>query len=106
AFVNFLWELLRKPADVIFIQHFAYTGRSALNNFIQQLLDLTFLPYEVYANTTAIVRTLWRMYISRRNLLQWKPYNSSQQWKNSIARSYITMWFEPVFAVLVYIYLT
>lgn len=106
AFVNFLWELFRKPADVIFIQHFAYTGRSALNNFIQQLLDLTFLPYEVYANTTSIVRTLWRMYISHRNLLQWNPYNSSQQWKNSIGRSYITMWFEPVFAVLVYIYLT
>ncbi|MEP6948714.1 MAG: glucoamylase family protein, partial [Ginsengibacter sp.] len=106
AFVNFFWELLRKPADVIFIQHFAYAGRSALNNFIQQLLEITFLPYEVYVNIRAILSTLWRMFISHKKLLQWNPYNSLQQRQSSFVRSYITMWFEPVFAVLVYVYLT
>ena len=106
AFVNFLWELFRKPADVIFIQHFTYTARSAFNNFIQQLLDLEFLPYEVYSNMNAIVRTLWRMYISHKNLLQWNPYNSVKERKTSMLRAFTTMWFEPVFAALVYIYLT
>jgi len=106
SIVNFIWELFRKPADVIFVQHVAYTSRSAFNNFIQQLLELTFLPYEVYSNTDAILHTLWRMFISHKKLLQWDPYSSTKYRQNSILKSYITMWFEPVFAILVYIYLT
>jgi cyclic beta-1,2-glucan synthetase len=105
SIVNFFWELFRRPSDVIFIQHLTYSSRSALDNFIQQLLDLTFLPYEVYSNTDAILRTIWRMFISHKKLLQWNPY-SSIQYKNSILKSYTTLWFEPVFAILVYIYLT
>jgi cyclic beta-1,2-glucan synthetase len=106
AFVNFFRELFRKPADVMFKQHVIYVTRAASNNFAQELLDLVFLPYEVYVNTTAIVRTLWRMYISHKGLLQWNPYHNLHQRENSIAGSYVTMWFEPIFAVLVYIYLT
>lgn len=106
SIVNFIWELIKKPADVIFIQHFAYTSRSALNNFIQQLLELTFLPYEVYSNTDAILRTVWRMFISHKKLLQWNPFSSIQYRQNSILKSYITMWFEPAFGIMVYIYLT
>ncbi|MEO5647519.1 MAG: cyclic beta 1-2 glucan synthetase, partial [Chitinophagaceae bacterium] len=106
SFVNFFWDLVRKPGDVIFFQHFAYTSRSAINNLAQQLLDLIFLPYEVFSNSDAILRTLWRMFISHKNLLQWNPYNASKQRHNSISKSYTTMWVEPVFAILLYIYLT
>ena len=104
--VNFFWELLRKPEDVIFQQHFAYTFRAALNNFIQQLLDITFLPYEVYSNADAILRTLWRMFISRKKLLEWNPYSSMQYRQSTVLRSYRKMWFEPVFTVLLYGYLS
>ena len=106
SLVNFIWELYNKPADVILIQHLAYTSRSAFNNFIQQMLNLAFLPYEVYSNIDAILRTLWRMFFSHKKLLEWNPYSRIQKRKNSILKSYITMWFEPVFAILVYIYLT
>ncbi|HXH98798.1 MAG TPA: glucoamylase family protein, partial [Sphingobacteriaceae bacterium] len=106
SIVNFFWELSRKPADVIFIQHLVYTSRSALNNFIQQLLELTFLPYEVYSNFDAILRTLWRMFISKRNLLQWNPYSRGQNKQNTVLKSYQIMWFEPLFAFLLYFYLT
>ncbi|HMJ45908.1 MAG TPA: hypothetical protein VK498_01175, partial [Ferruginibacter sp.] len=102
--INFFLELFRKPPDVIFLQHFIYTSRSGLNSFYQQLLDLTFLPYEVYLNTDAILRTLWRMFISRKKLLQWDPYSIDSS-KRSVLNSYKNMWFEPVFAILVFIYL-
>ncbi len=106
SLVNFLWELYRKPPDVIFIQHFVYTSRTALENFVQQMLDLIFLPYEVFLNIDAIVRTLWRVYISHKNLLQWNPYSRNRNMQNSILKSYTAMWFEPVFALLIYIFLT
>ncbi len=106
SLVNFFWQLYRKPADVIFIQHLFYTGRSALDSFIQQLLDIAFLPHEVFVNLDAIARTTWRVFISHRNLLQWNPYSRNPNRPNSILKSFSTMWFEPVFAVLVYVYLS
>src|SRR5678815_4465254 len=106
SIVNFFFFFLRKPPDVIFIQHLAYTSRSALNNFFQQMLELIFLPYEVYSNTDAIIRTLWRMFISKKKLLEWNPYTNSHRSQSNIVRSYNTMWFEPAFAIGLYIYLT
>ncbi|MBC7745648.1 MAG: cyclic beta 1-2 glucan synthetase [Flavobacterium sp.] len=106
SMVNFLWELYRKPADVIFIQHLVYTVRSAIENFAQQMLDLIFLPYEVFLNIDAIVRTLWRAHISRKNLLQWNPYSRNPNTQNTILKSYKEMWFEPTFSILVYAALT
>ncbi|MBC7905019.1 MAG: cyclic beta 1-2 glucan synthetase [Gemmatimonadaceae bacterium] len=106
SLVNFFWELYRKPSDVIFIQHLLYTSRTALDNFVQQMLDLVFLPYEVFLNIDAIVRTLWRVHVSQKNLLQWNPYNRSRNMQDSVIKSYAVMWFEPVFALLVYIFLT
>ncbi|MCY7423270.1 MAG: cyclic beta 1-2 glucan synthetase [Chitinophagaceae bacterium] len=104
--VNFFWELYRKPPDVIFIQHFVYTSRTALENFVQQMLDLIFLPYEVFLNIDAIVRTLWRVHISHKNLLQWNPYNRNRNTQDSILKSYTVMWFESVFTMTVYVFLT
>jgi hypothetical protein len=46
------------------------------------------------------------MFISHKKLLQWDPYSRNPYRQKSVLKSYITMWFEPVFAVLVYAYLT
>ena len=104
--VNFFRELVRRPADVIFKQHIAYTTRSAFSSFNQQLLELIFLPYEVYSGVDAILRTFWRMVISHKNLLQWNIFSSRPNRQNGIFKSYFIMWFEPVFAFLVYTWLT
>ena len=106
SLVNFVWELYRKPPDVIFVQHFVYTSRSALENFVQQMLDIIFLPYEVFLNIDAILRTLWRVHISHENLLQWNPYSRARNTHDSILKSYTVMWFEPFFALMVYVFLT
>lgn len=107
SFITFFWELSRKPSEVVFKQQLIYTARFAINNFIQQLLELTLLPYEVYINTDAIIRTLWRMFISHKKLLNWNPFSSLQQLiPVTILKTYRRMWFEPLLAVLVYGYLT
>ena len=106
SLINFLLQLYRKPQDVIFIQHFVYTSRTALENFVQQMLDLIFLPYEVFLNIDAILRTLWRVYISHKSLLQWNPYSRNRKMRDSILKSYTVMWFEPLFALIIYIFLT
>ena len=40
-------------------------------NFIRWLLAIAFLPYEAYTALDAISTTLYRLFVSRRNLLQW-----------------------------------
>jgi cyclic beta-1,2-glucan synthetase len=37
------------------------------------MLTLAFLPYEAWFSLDAIVRTGWRMLVSRRHLLEWRP---------------------------------
>ena len=103
--INFLWQLVKRPDDASFSQHLVYTFRSLVNNFIQQILEITFLPYEVYVSTDAILRTMWRMSVSKRNLLQWNPFSSLQGAKGSIIKSYSRMWFAPVFSAVLYTYL-
>jgi hypothetical protein len=54
SIVHFIWELFWKPDDEVFIQHFMYTAKAAASSFVQHLLDLIFLPYEVFSNIDAI----------------------------------------------------
>ncbi|MGC4101978.1 GH36-type glycosyl hydrolase domain-containing protein [Ferruginibacter sp.] len=105
AVIGFVWELCNKPADVIFSQHFIFTYRTAKDRFIQLLIEIATLPYEVYLNVHAIVITLWRMLISGNKLLQWNPYNSQQK-QRTVIDFYRKMWIAPVFASALFIYIS
>ncbi|MES2892936.1 MAG: glucoamylase family protein [Bacteroidota bacterium] len=103
--VNFIWELFWKPADETFRQHLSFSLKSATTNFIQHLLDLTCLPFEAFTNIDAILRTLWRMFITRKNLLQWNPYGHGAE-EETVVSSYKTMWFSPFLSIALFIYLS
>ena len=67
------WQLLNKPDDITITSHFIEVGISVRNFLTRFIFGLAVLPYEAYKNTDAIVRTIWRLVISRRKLLQWVP---------------------------------
>ncbi len=102
--IGFVWELCMKPNDVIFSQHLIYSSRAAKDRLSQLLISLATLPYEAYLNADAILRTLWRTFISRRKLLQWNPFQNQQSKKN-VVQFYRDMWFAPFFAIVVFLYL-
>ena len=104
SIVNLIWELIWKPDDVLFVQHLIFSLKGAANHFVQHLLDLICLPFEVFSNTDAILRTLNRIIFTKRNLLQWNPYGSQQQ-KDTIDQAFFTMWFAPFFSLGVFVYL-
>ena len=105
SIISFCWSLITRPPDVIFSQHVIFSFRSASDQFYQHLLDLFTLPYDAFSNSDAILRTLWRMFISHKNLLQWNPYHSTLNHKKTIAAAYATMWFGPLLSVVLFIYL-
>ena len=104
SLVNFIWQLFRKPPDVIFAQHFIYTVRSFKDNIAHLIIDFVCLPYEVFINADAIIRTLWRMVISKRNLLQWSPFTNQEPDQKKLINVYRKMWFAPFFSMIVFIY--
>ncbi|MBA2238826.1 MAG: cyclic beta 1-2 glucan synthetase [Lysobacter sp.] len=95
-------ELLGRPRGLPLRAHLHQSGISALRRFARAPLTLASLPFEAVMSLDAIVRTLWRMSVSRRHLLQWSPSSEvdrtlDQGWKSSLR----TMWSGPVVAIAV-----
>ncbi|MBD9481519.1 cyclic beta 1-2 glucan synthetase [Pseudomonas sp. PDM14] len=96
-----LLELRRKPHDVPLGQHLRATLRSAVQHFSRGLLTLVWLPFEAQFSVDAIARTLWRVLISRRHLLQWAPSREVERSaRNDLPGLYRLMWIAPALALL------
>ena len=63
------------------------------------MLTLICLPYEAYYSADAIVRTLWRMAVSHRHLLQWRASSDVERsLAGGLGASLRAMWFAPTLA--------
>ena len=58
-------DLFQKPEDVLPEQHVAAALRSAGRHGVQTVLTVVCLPYEAFFSLDAIVRTIWRMLVTR-----------------------------------------
>ncbi|SDI34307.1 Cellobiose phosphorylase [Pseudomonas flavescens] len=98
--LNALLELLHKPHDIGFDQHLAAVLRSAGLHVTRALLALVWLPYETLYSLDAIARTLWRMLLSKRRLLQWNPSREVERSAgNDLPGLYRLMWISPPLAL-------
>jgi cyclic beta-1,2-glucan synthetase len=98
--VSALYDLFHKPDDTLWSQHVrASAGRSGLQ-FSHAILMLAFLPYEAYFSLDAILRSAWRMLVSRRHLLEWRASGLSRAAAGN-ASVWRTMWASPVLALFI-----
>ncbi len=95
-----LLDLAHKPDDVLVDQHVAMVLDSAGHRFIGVLLTLAWLPHEAYYSLGAVLRTMWRMAVSRRRLLQWHPSSEVARAGGNELRALIRfMWIGPALAL-------
>ncbi|MGP8153316.1 MAG: GH36-type glycosyl hydrolase domain-containing protein [Smithella sp.] len=100
SFIMSVVSLFQKPRNVIWSHHLTSATNKAGNNIIQAAFALICLPHEAYFHTDAVVRTLWRMLISHKHLLEWNPSESTNNHKRNEVTEYCkTMWFAPFFAI-------
>jgi cyclic beta-1,2-glucan synthetase len=99
------WQLINKPEDIAFNAHFVDVGITVRDFLIRFIFGLAVLPYEAYSNVDAIVRTNWRMVISKKKLLQWTPSAVSAVLRNDILSGYRVMWVAPVLSIAVVAFL-
>jgi cyclic beta-1,2-glucan synthetase len=98
-------DLLRKPDEVLLRQHLAAVARTTKRHFTQVAFELACLPYEAFFSLDAILRTLWRIHVSHRGLLEWKPSSevereSASRGRSELAASWRAMAIAPLIAAL------
>jgi hypothetical protein len=93
-------ELFRKPRDVPLSLHLHRLAGSGGRQLGQAVLTLVFLPYDAFISLDAIGRTLVRLLITRKRLLEWQTANDAEHIVlNGPAGFYATMWIAPTLAL-------
>jgi cellobiose phosphorylase len=96
-----LLQIVQKPHDVKLSQHLQVALQASGQNFSRALFWLTCLPHEAWDSLDAIGRTLWRMGISHRHLLQWRASSEVERaHPNQLDRLYRRMGIAPAVAVV------
>ncbi len=104
--ITSVWETINKPKDVILKHHLKNSVRNIADISIKTVFKLICIPYEAFTNVLAIMRTLWRIIITRKKLLEWNPSeNEENRIKINLFASYSSMWFDPLLSTVVFIYL-
>jgi cyclic beta-1,2-glucan synthetase len=99
-------DLFQKPEDALPRQHFSAALRSAGRHVVQAVLAVMCLPYEAFFSLDAIVRTIWRMKVTRTRLLEWSPSSDLDRDRRTDLVAYCrTMWIGPALAAAVGMYL-
>jgi cyclic beta-1,2-glucan synthetase len=76
--LGLLPEFLRPPPKGAKRVHYWSLSRDIWAGCKQLALTVAFLPHQAWVSTDAVLRTLWRLGISRRNLLEWTPSSRSE----------------------------
>jgi cellobiose phosphorylase len=99
-------DLFRKPGDVLWRDHLASMMRQARRHGFQILFTIVCLPYEAFYSLDAILRTIWRMLVTHKRLLEWNPFQSqTHHAANDLTASCRSMWIAPILSTAVLTYL-
>jgi len=97
--ITSLWSSVQKPREIALTQHISNAVGLTSKNILQAVFLLVCLPYEAFMSADAIVKTLWRMFITKRKLLQWDPFTLTSKNRTGILKAYQSMWIAPLFSL-------
>ena len=93
-------ELIKRPKELSLRLHLRYVARSLARYIAQTICTLAFLPDEAYYSTDAVLRTLVRLILTKRNLLQWRPFTDSEEGaRKNLIGIFRAMWAAPISAL-------
>jgi len=91
---------LSRPADLPWAMHVRGVAGSSGRQLGQILLTLAFLPYDAFISLDAIGKTLLRMLVTHKRLLEWQPSGDSERTTRArLSGFYGTMWIAPLIAL-------
>ena len=91
---------LHKPADLPWAMHLRIVAGSSGRQLGQIVLTLAFLPYDAFISVDAIGRTLVRLLVTHKRLLEWQTSGDSERTSRAdLAGFYATMCIAPMVAL-------
>jgi cellobiose phosphorylase len=95
-----LVSVFRKPADLPWAMHLRGVAGACGRQLGQIFLTLAFLPYDAFISLDAIGRTLLRLLVTHKRLLEWQTSSDSEGTARAdLTGFYATMWIAPVVAL-------
>ena len=76
---EFIISLFHKPTDIPLVRHFEVALNHLGTQCMRSVLTLVWLPHETVYTLDAILRTLWRVIVSKKHLLQWSPSSDTER---------------------------
>ncbi|MCH8527329.1 MAG: cyclic beta 1-2 glucan synthetase [Kiritimatiellae bacterium] len=96
-----LSSLPRKSASIPWRQHLRAEGKAALRLAGRTGFTLAMMPHETLTNLDAVFRTCYRVFVSRKHLLEWQTSgDAALRGRDSLPRHFRTMAFSPVLALI------
>ena len=93
-------ELARQPADLSPAHHGREIVRGLARQIFREFFALACLPYDAYISLEAIGRTMARMLVTKRKLLEWRTAREAQRTaRTQLSGFYISMWILPAIGV-------
>ena len=100
--VTLLVALFRPPFDRSWRAYYDAVGRDAVTSIKQATLAVTFLAHQAVISADAVARTLWRVFVSRRSLLQWQTASKTERTATGSAMEiWQAMWPVTVLVLLI-----
>ncbi|WP_138429835.1 GH36-type glycosyl hydrolase domain-containing protein [Fodinibius saliphilus] len=85
-FISFSTDIVNRPKRVKWKLYFERIRSNIRINTIQSVSTLAILPHQAIIQLDAIIRSLWRLNISRKNLLEWTTsFQAEKQSADSLA---------------------
>ena len=96
-----VFYIFQKPEEVHLTQHLKSVRQSAARHLYQAAFMLISLPYEAFYSMNALLRTCWRLIISKKRLLEWNPVSGEKHHiRSELIKSFLTIWISPFIAIL------
>ena len=76
---SLLLAIVRPPLDRSWRAYYGAVGQDAVVSLQQAIVAIVFLPHQAYTSADAIVRTLYRMIVSKRHMLEWRPASTVER---------------------------
>ncbi|MBB4637081.1 GH36-type glycosyl hydrolase domain-containing protein [Longimicrobium terrae] len=87
--ISLVLAVLRPPLDRSWHAYYAAVARDAVISAQQVGLAVAFLPHQAWVSADAIARTLWRLFVTRRSLLEWQTASGAER---SASRAASSVW--------------
>ena len=83
---NLVLAAIRPPGDKSLFAYYASVWRDAVTSVQQVALTIIALPHQAYVSADAIIRTLVRLLVTKRNLLEWQTATQTERATKSSLR--------------------